>query len=75
MLPLQGLFRWNWHENMMDRMLAFLGWPLVAVGAMVLVVSFFTGLSHYNVVLLAGWLLVVVGAVCRVWQLKRRSRY
>ena len=48
-----------------------MGIPMVCVGVAVLVVSYFTGLSRINAVLLTGFGLVVAGAVAWVWKEKR----
>ena len=51
------------------------GLPMVVAGVVVLVVSYFTGLSRLNSVLLLGLLLVLIGTAGYVWKAKRGSKY
>jgi len=51
------------------------GLPMVYVGVAVLLLAFFTKLSHYNGVLLLGLFLVIAGTVGYVWKTKRESKY
>ena len=48
---------------------------MVVAGVVVLVVSYFTGLSRLNSVLLLGLLLVLIGTAGYVWKAKRVSKY
>ncbi|MBR1484139.1 MAG: hypothetical protein IJ612_00400 [Prevotella sp.] len=53
----------------------YLGLTLTFVGVVLLFISYFTGLSHFNFVLLAALFLVVAGIVWHVWCLKRQEKY
>ncbi len=51
------------------------GVALILIGAILLATSYFTGLSHLNIVLWTGLLFVTLGIVLHVWLLKRREKY
>jgi membrane-bound ClpP family serine protease len=54
---------------------AYLGVALVFAGALLLLVSYLTGLTRYNLVLLTGLIFIVLGAVLHVRQQKRGEKY
>ena len=54
---------------------AYLGVALVLAGALLLLVSYFTGLTCYNLVLLTGLIFIVLGAVLHVRQQKQGEKY
>ena len=54
---------------------AYLGVALVFAGALLLLVSYLTGFTRYNLVLLTGLIFIVLGAVLHVRQQKRGEKY
>ncbi|SEA67649.1 hypothetical protein SAMN05216462_2126 [Xylanibacter ruminicola] len=52
-----------------------MGVALVLAGALLLLVSYFTGLTRYNLVLLTGLIFIVLGAVLHVRQQKQGEKY
>jgi membrane-bound ClpP family serine protease len=54
---------------------AYLGVALVLAGALLLIVSFLVGFTRYNLVLLTGLIIIVLGAVLHVRQQKRGEKY
>jgi len=52
-----------------------MGLALIIIGAILLLLSYPTGLSHVNFVLLTGLTFIVLGLGLYVWQLKRDSKY
>ena len=54
---------------------AYLGVALVLAGALLLLVSYLTGFTRYNLVLLTGLIFIVLGAVLHVRQQKRGEKY
>ena len=54
---------------------AYLGVALVFTGALLLMVSYLTGFTRYNLVLLTGLIIIVLGAVLHVRQQKRGEKY
>ena len=54
---------------------SYWGVALILFGAILLVVSYFTGLSHFNFVLHTGLIFVTLGIILHVWLLKRREKY
>ena len=54
---------------------AYLGVALVLAGALLLLVSYFTGLTRYNLVLLTGLIFIVLGTVLHVRQQKKGEKY
>ncbi len=54
---------------------AYFGVALVFAGALLLLVSYLTGLTRYNLVLLTGLIFIVLGAVLHVRQQKRGEKY
>ena len=53
----------------------YMGLALIIIGAILLLLSYPTGLSHVNFVLLTGLTFIVLGLGLYVWQLKRDSKY
>jgi hypothetical protein len=51
------------------------GMALVFTGAILLLVSFLTGWTRYNSVLLLSLLLIILGIVVHVRQIKRQGKY
>ena len=60
---------------MRSNMKKYYGLALTFVGVSLLAVSYPTGLSHFNTILLLGLLLVVIGIVVHVWMLKKAEKY
>ena len=54
---------------------AYLGVALVLAGALLLLVSYLTGFTRYNLVLLTGLIFIVLGVVLHVRQQKRGGKY
>lgn len=54
---------------------AYLGVALVLAGALLLLVSYLTGFTRYNLALLTGLIFIVLGAVLHVRQQKRGEKY
>ena len=54
---------------------AYLGVALVLAGALLLLVSYLTGFTRYNLVLLTGLIFLVLGVVLHVRQQKRGEKY
>lgn len=52
-----------------------MGVALVCTGALLLLVSYFTGLTNYNLVLLTGLIIIVLGAALHVRQQKKGEKY
>jgi hypothetical protein len=51
------------------------GVALILFGAILLMVSYFTGLSHLNFVLHTGLFFIALGIILHVWLLKRQEKY
>jgi len=54
---------------------AYLGVALVLAGALLLIVSYLVGFSRYNLVLLTGLIIIILGAVLHVRQQKKGEKY
>ena len=54
---------------------AYMGVALVCTGALLLLVSYFTGLTNHNLVLLTGLIIIVLGAALHVRQQKKGEKY
>jgi membrane-bound ClpP family serine protease len=54
---------------------AYLGVALVLAGALLLLVSYLTGFTRYNLVLLTGLIFIVLGVVLHVRQQKKSEKY
>jgi uncharacterized membrane protein len=48
---------------------------LVLAGAILLIVAYLVGWTSSNLVLLAGWLMIVIGAYLHIRQQKKREKY
>ena len=53
----------------------YLGVALVLTGALLLIVSYLVGLTRYNLVLLTGLIIIILGAVLHVRQQKSGEKY
>ena len=53
----------------------WIGVALVIAGALFLIVAFLAGWTSSNLVLLAGWLMIVIGAYLHIRQQKKREKY
>ena len=53
----------------------YLGVALVLTGALLLIVSYLVGFTRYNLVLLTGLIIIVVGIVCYVLAIKKGEKY
>ena len=60
---------------MRNHSVSYWGVTLILFGAILLLVSYFTGLSHLNIVLHIGLLFVTLGIILHVWLLKRQEKY
>ena len=52
-----------------------IGLALVLAGAILLIVAYLVGWTSSNMVLLAGWLMIVIGAYLHIRQQKKREKY
>ena len=52
-----------------------IGLALVLAGAILLIVAYLVGWTSSNLVLLAGWLMIIIGAYLHIRQQKRREKY
>ena len=53
----------------------YLGVALVLTGALLLIVSYLVGFTRYNLVLLTGLIIIILGAALHIRQLKKGSKY
>ena len=53
----------------------YLGVALVITGALLLIVSYLVGFTRYNLVLLTGLIIIILGAVLHVRQQKKGEKY
>ncbi|WP_073209599.1 hypothetical protein [Xylanibacter ruminicola] len=53
----------------------YLGVALVLAGALLLIVSYLSGFTRYNLVLLTGLIIIVLGAVLHVRHQKKGEKY
>ena len=60
---------------MKDLINAYLGVALVLAGALLLIVSFLVGFTRYNLVLLTGLIIIILGAVLHVRHQKKGEKY
>ena len=60
---------------MMTGFKAYLGVALVIIGALLLIVEYVAGWTSSNLLLLAGFILILVGAVTHIKQLKKSGKY
>ncbi len=52
-----------------------IGLALVLAGAILLIVAYLVGWTSSNLVLLAGWLMIIIGAYLHIRQQKRQEKY
>ena len=52
-----------------------IGLALVLAGAILLIVAYLVGWTSSNLVLLAGWLMIVIGTYLHIRQQKKREKY
>ena len=52
-----------------------IGLALVLAGAILLIVAYLVGWTSSNLVLLAGWLMIVIAAYLHIRQQKKREKY
>ena len=60
---------------MMKELKAYLGVALVIIGALLLIVGYMAGFTSSNLFLLASFILILVGAVTHIKQLKKSEKY
>ena len=60
---------------MKDLINAYLGVALVLAGALLLIVSYLAGFTRYNLVLLTGLIIIILGAVLHVRHQKKGEKY
>ena len=60
---------------MKDLLNTYLGVALVLAGALLLIVSYLAGLTRYNLVLLTGLIIIILGAVLHVRHQKKGEKY
>ena len=53
----------------------YLGVALVLTGALLLIVSYLAGFTRYNLVLLTGLIIIILGAVMHVRSQKKGGKY
>ena len=53
----------------------YLGVALVLTGALLLIVSYIAGFTRYNLVLLTGLIIIILGAVLHVRHQKKGDKY
>ncbi len=54
---------------------SYLGVALVIIGALLLMIGYLAGLTSSNLFLLAGFIIIVVGAFTHIKHLKRSEKY
>ena len=59
----------------MKSLKAYLGVALVIIGAILLMVGYIAGWTSSNLVLLTGLIIIVLGAVLHIKQLKKSEKY
>ena len=60
---------------MMSGLKSYVGVALILVGALLLIVSYIAGWTSSNLVLLAGLILIILGAVQHIRQQKKYEKY
>ena len=60
---------------MMTGLKSYLGVALVLIGALLLIVGYVAGWTSSNLLLLAGFIIIVVGAFTHIKHLKRSKKY
>ena len=59
----------------MSGLRSYMGVALILVGALLLIVGYIAGWTSSNLVLLAGLILIIIGAVQPIRQQKKRAEY
>ena len=59
----------------MKKFVKFSGTGLILLGTLLLIISYFTGLANYNVVLFSGLLMIIAGIVLSVILFRKESKY
>ena len=54
---------------------SYLGVALVLAGALLLIVSYLSGFTRYNLVLLTGLIIIILGVVLHIRSQKRDEKY
>jgi membrane-bound ClpP family serine protease len=62
-------------SNLRHLFKTYLGVALVITGALLLIVSYLVGFTRYNLVLLTGLIIIILGAVLHVRQQKKGEKY
>lgn len=60
---------------MMSGLGSYMGVALILVGALLLIVRYIAGWTSSNLVLLAGLILIIIGAVQHIRQQKKSEKY
>ena len=60
---------------MMSGLGSYMGVALILVGALLLIVGYIAGWTSSNLVLLAGLILIIIGAVQHIQQQKKSEKY
>ena len=60
---------------MMTGLSSYMGVALILVGALLLIVGYIAGWTSSNLVLLAGLILIIIGAVQYIRQQKKSEKY
>ena len=60
---------------MMSGLRSYMGVALILVGALLLIVGYIAGWTSSNLVLLAGLILIIIGAVQYIRQQKKSEKY
>ncbi len=60
---------------MMTGLRSYMGVALILVGALLLIVGYIAGWTSSNLVLLAGLILIIIGAVQYIRQQKKSEKY
>ena len=60
---------------MMSGLRSYMGVALILVGALLLIVGYIAGWTSSNLVLLAGLILIIIGAVQHIRQQKKNEKY
>ena len=60
---------------MMTGLRSYMGVALILVGALILIVGYIAGWTSSNLVLLAGLILIIIGAVQYIRQQKKSEKY
>ena len=63
------------NSSLLKKSYNLIGLALVLAGAILLIVAYLVGWTSSNLVLLAGWLMIVIGAYLHIRQQKKREKY